>query len=201
MPVGSSNNEKALSDALREGDVNAFNLLYLKYDRKIYYNLKKLVHLEDVALELHQDVFLKVWLNRDKINSDFPFESFLVTIAKNIAIDFYRRVLREKKLMDRLINMTTEIYDPVTDFMENKALGEIIEESINKLPPKRQIVFRLIKLENKSYEFVANELGVSVGTIKDHMAKASAFLKAEISKYDSELLVLSFISLIRIFQK
>ncbi|MBO9675293.1 MAG: sigma-70 family RNA polymerase sigma factor [Sphingobacteriaceae bacterium] len=181
--------------------MNAFNLLYSKYERKVYYNLKKLVHLTDVALELHQDVFLKVWLNRDKINSDLSFESFLVTIAKHTAIDFYRRVLREKKLMDRLIMSTTEIYDPVTDFMQNKALSSIIEESINKLPPKRQVVFRSIKLENKSYEFVANELGVSVGTIKDHMAKASAFLKAEISKYDSELLVVSFISLIRIFQK
>lgn len=201
MSVSLLNEEKTLLEALKKGDSGAFKQLYLKYDRKIYYNLKKIVHLTDVVLELHQDVFLKVWHNREQINVDLPFEAFLVTISKNVAIDFYRKALREKKIMDQLINVMTELHDPVTDFITHKELSGVIEESISKLPPKRQTVFRLIKIEHKTYEYAAKELGVSVGTIKDHMAKATAFLRVEIAKSDSKILMLSLISLIKIFQK
>ncbi|WP_316838287.1 RNA polymerase sigma factor [Pedobacter nutrimenti] len=191
----SLNNEQDLLLRLKSNDQAAFNELYRKYERKIFYNLSKLVHSNHIAAELHQDVFLKVWQSRSQLNTELPFEAFLVTIAKNMAIDFYRSTSRNKKLMDHLISLMTELHDPITDLMEAKDYRMILENAVSKLPPQRQLVFRYIKLEDKSYENAAVYFGVSVGTIKDHMAKAMAFLKEEMNNNKFDLLLLYFIHL------
>jgi len=191
----SLNNEQDLLLRLKSNDQAAFNELYRKYERKIFYNLSKLVHSNQIAAELHQDVFLKVWQSRSQLNTELPFEAFLVTIAKNMAIDFYRSTSRNKKLMDHLISLMTELHDPITDLMETKDYRMILENAVRKLPPQRQLVFRFIKLEDKSYENAAVYFGVSVGTIKDHMAKAMAFLKEEMNNNKFDLLLLYFIHL------
>lgn len=172
--------EKELLLKLKSGDQKAFNALYQAYERKVYHNLKRIVHIPEAAAELHQDVFLKVWNKREYLDPDKPFEGFLVHIAKNAAIDFYRKAARDKKLTDQLALQMTELHDPIADIIALKETNSALEEAINKLPPQRGLVFRRIKMEHQSYENAAWHFGVSVGTIKDHMAKALNFLRTEI---------------------
>ncbi|WP_316838945.1 RNA polymerase sigma factor [Pedobacter gandavensis] len=173
--------EKELLVKLKSGDQKAFNVLYQAYERKIYYNLRKLVHIPEVVGELHQDVFLKVWNKREELNPDMPFEGFLVCIARNCAIDFYRKAARDKKLTDQLALQMTEVHDPIADSIALKETNQALEDAINKLPPQRGLVFRRVKMEDQSYENAAGYFGVSKGTIKDHMAKALLFLRREIT--------------------
>lgn len=173
--------EKELLLKLRSGDQKAFNILYQVYERKVYYNLKKLVHIPEIVAELHQDVFLKAWTKRTFLDPDKPFEGFLVHIAKNCAIDFYRKVARDQKLREQLVLLMTELHDPIADIIALKEINEELENAINKLPPQRGLVFRRIKMECQSYENTAGHFGVSIGTIKDHMAKALNFLRTEIT--------------------
>jgi RNA polymerase sigma-70 factor (family 1) len=197
----SANKEKEILLRLKLGDQVAFNELYSQYQRKVYHGLKRLVHSPEVTAELHQDVFLKIWNRRGQLDADLPFEAFLISVAKNTAIDFYRKAARDKKLLDQLVHSMTEIYDPITALMERKDNHEILENAINKLPPQRQLVFRFIKLEHQSYENAAAHFGVSVGTIKDHMAKAMSFLKTEMTGSKSDLLLLGFVHLLSVFSK
>ncbi|WP_316818129.1 RNA polymerase sigma factor [Pedobacter nyackensis] len=180
--------EKELLLKLRSGDQKAFNVLYQAYERKVYYNLKKLVHIPEIAGELHQDVFLKVWNKRAYLDPDMPFEGFLVTIARNCAIDFYRKAARDKLLTEQLALLMTEFHDPISEIIALKETNKVLEMAISKLPPQRGLVFRRIKMENQSYENTARHFGVSIGTIKDHMAKALQFVRAEIS--NSKLILL-----------
>lgn len=84
----------------------------------------------------------------------------------------------------------TELHDPIATMMDYKDTRQALERAISKLPDQRQKVFRLIKLENQSYEYAAKHFGVSVGTIKDHMAKASRFLQTELSSTHLSILLL-----------
>jgi len=181
--------EKELLVKLRSGDQKAFNVLYQAYERKVYYNLKKIVHIPEIAAELHQDVFLKIWNKRAYLDQDMPFEAFLVSVARNCAIDFYRKAARDKKLTDQLASLMTELHDPIAEIIALKETSKALELAISKLPPQRGLVFRKIKMEHQSYENTARHFGVSVGTIKDHMAKALHFLRSEIS--NSKILSLS----------
>ena len=182
-------NEKELLLRLRNGDERAFEQIYHRYKRRIYYNVLKLVRAEDITAELHQDIFLKLWENRNKLDIERPIEALLVMIAKNTAIDFYRKASRDRSLREQLLSTMNESHDPIGALIDYKETSEAIEKAISKLPQQRQRVFRLIKMEHKSYEFAATLFGVSIGTIKDHMAKASRFLQHELSSSSDVLLL------------
>lgn len=194
MSLISAIEEKGLLEKIKLGDTLAFEQLYNRYERRIFYNLLKLVRIKEVAAELHQDVFLRLWLNRGQLDPGRPLMAYLRQIAKNLAIDFYRKASRDQLLQEQLIQTMTELHDPVNDYIENKEIHDALERAISKLPAQRQQVFRLIKMENKSYEYAANHFGVSLSTIKDHMAKASRTLKEDLFTAESGVMMIALIS-------
>lgn len=196
MPVPDVHTEKALLIALKNSDQAAFEQLYHRYKRPIYYNLHKLVHLREVAEELTQDTFLKVWQQRRILDVEKSFQAFLRRIAGNLAVDFYRRAAQDKKLREHLLNFATEHYDPVEIHMNLRENHTAIHVAMEKLPPRRREVFALCKLEGKSYAEAAQLLGISAGTVNDHIVKATKFLREELLRNNPDfcrlLLLIAF---------
>lgn len=173
--------EKDLVTRLCDGDEQAFSCLYLRYANLVFNRIKRLVHDHAASEELTQDVFFQIWMKHDRIDSTLPFKAILMQTAKGIAINFYKKAIRETQYREKLIASGSALHNAVEEEIFFKETSKILEVAIAKLPPQRQRVFTLCKIEGKRYEDVASELGVSVGTIKDHMAKAMRFLKQEIA--------------------
>ena len=173
--------EKILLSRLREGDEHAFTVLYRSYVNMVFRRIKRVVHVHDIAEELTQDVFYYIWAQRQKIQPDTPFVAVVIQSAKSIAINFYQKAIREHELREALIIAGSEAYNPVEEEVLYNETQALITAVVAKLPPQRQLVFTKCKLEGRRYEDVAAELGVSVGTIKDHMAKAMRFIKQELT--------------------
>lgn len=187
--------EKDLVARLCNGDEAAFSSLYLKYANLVFSRIKRLVHDHAAAEELTQDVFFQIWTKRDRFDPTLPFKAILMQTAKGIAINFYKKAIREARYREQLIASGSAHSNEVEEAVFFNETRKILEEAICKLPPQRLRVFTLCKIEGKRYEDVAAELGVSVGTIKDHMAKAMRFLKQEIMvKGESSLLSALFIA-------
>ncbi|SEN28099.1 RNA polymerase sigma-70 factor, ECF subfamily [bacterium A37T11] len=182
--------EKSLLLDLQQGNSRAFEQLYHHYKRPIYYNILKLVHLPEVAEELTQDVFMKVWEQHSKITPERSFPAFLHRIAANLTIDFYRRAAQHKKLEEHLIHFATELYDPISSTMDATENKEALYKALNKLSTKRKKVFILCKLEGKTYTEAAEQLGISTGTVNDHVVKASKFLREELLRQNLEIYLL-----------
>lgn len=153
-----------------------------------------MIKIPEVVNELHQDIFLKLWQYRARIDENQPLASYLFTIAKNVAIDFYKKAEKEQQLKENLLRHMELQQDDIENYIRHNETKELLEKLISKLPAQRQKVFRLIKLENQTYEYAATHFGVSVGTIKDHMAKAIRFLQTEFKKDEFHLLVLAIAS-------
>ncbi|WP_187443961.1 RNA polymerase sigma factor [Sphingobacterium phlebotomi] len=186
--------EKTLLLALKQGNEAAFDQIYETYKHRIFHNLKRMIKIPEVVNELHQDIFLKLWQYRARIDENQPLASYLFTIAKNVAIDFYKKAEKEQQLKENLLRHMELQQDDIENYIRHNETKELLEKLINKLPAQRQKVFRLIKLENQTYEYAATHFGVSVGTIKDHMAKAIRFLQTEFKKDEFHLLVLAIAS-------
>src|SRR5690606_27196455 len=127
------------------------------------------------------DVFMKIWEQREQLPTDVPFRAIVFRNAKSIAYNFYRKASNDKALHEHLILASTELYDHLEAQLDNKETNETIKAAIAKLPLQRQRIFTSIKIDGKSYEEVAAELGVTLSTIKDHMAKAKKFLRHELA--------------------
>jgi RNA polymerase sigma-70 factor (ECF subfamily) len=188
--------EQNLVMLLSEGDQAAFEELYYLYSPRLLGYLVKLVKSELYATELLQDTFIKIWINRHNIDSTQSFRSYLFRIAENGVCDFFRKVARDKGLLAELINVTTSHYNHVEESFTYKENEQLLQDLIGELPPKRRQVFRLIKMEERSYEEVSTLLNISTSTISDHIVKATKFIHERSKGNDSvAIAILFYISL------
>lgn len=169
--------EKGLLVLLNQGNQYAFEKLYRSYSVRILKKLIRLLKDEEVAKELLQDVFLKIWEKREHIDSEGSFRSYLFRIAENQVMDFFRKAANDRKLVDYLISVSTELYNGTEEAIDYNESNAALQKAIESLPPQRQKIFVLCKIEGKSYEEVAEMLGVTAGTVNDHMVKAMRTLR------------------------
>lgn len=180
MKSESALNENEWLPRLKEGDAIAFNYIYDKYSGFLIEKLDRLIKIESLVKELHQEAFIRLWKNREQLTEDINLKAYLFTIAKNLIIDFYRKAAKDKELRLHLALHSELVYNHIESGVFFKETSELLEEIISLLPDQRQRVFRMIKIDGKSYQEVADQLGVSLSAIKDHMWKSTKFLKEQL---------------------
>jgi RNA polymerase sigma-70 factor (ECF subfamily) len=181
-------------ERLKKGDVLAFDAVYAKYCRRLFGFVLKYVKQKDDAEEIVQEVFVKIWESRHKIDVFSSFDSFLFTIAYNSTISLLRKRVTEKKYIEFLISQQQEyIVDDSSVEMQFNELNENVQLLLNELTPRQKEVFQLSRVEGLTHEEIAIKLNISTNTVKNHVVTALSFLR---KRLDNKLLVnLLFISL------
>ncbi|MDR2283534.1 MAG: RNA polymerase sigma factor [Sphingobacterium sp.] len=183
---------------LRADSYEAFYAIYNDLGPIIASKLLQIVKDPNVAEDLHQETFLKLWASRGQIPKESNLKAYIFTIAKNLSIDFFRKVAKDRKLQQEIFQHLTITYEHVDALIQSQENAEIFQKILNHLPPQRKQVFLLIKMEGKSYQEVADFYGVSLSTIKDHMAKAMKLVKAQLKA--NHLITVAIISIKIIFR-
>ena len=158
--------------SIKEGNREAFTQLYHRYSVRLYQNLLPLVKSPQIAEEIIQDLFVKVWEKRAGIQIQGSMVHYLFRIGENLVYDFFRHAAQDRKLKAQLsYYMSTD--DPIAEwYLDMEQKEELLGKAIEQLPPQRQRIFRLCKLEGKSYQEVSLQLGISISRINDHIVKA-----------------------------
>lgn len=145
------------------------------------------IKLEEDAEEIVQEVFVKIWENRHKIDAYSSFESFLFTIAYNTTMTLFRKRVNEKKYLEYLKSLQT--FEQAPDLLDEIHFNELsrrVEMLLNELTPRQKEIFQLSREKGLTHDEIAQELNISVNTVKKHMANTLAFLKTHI---DTSLMV------------
>ena len=181
--------------ALKSGDRSAFEKIYQCYSPRIYLNILKMVKSAEDAQEILQEVFIKIWEKRDLIDPEQSFKAYLFQISRFTVYNFLRKTNLDKKLRAYLSRESSELYTHIEETIACRESDQFVLNSIEELPPQRKQIYKLCKLEGRSYTEVGKQLGISPSTINDHIVKATRFLKARRSSFDGAL-VLTAISLL-----
>jgi RNA polymerase sigma-70 factor (family 1) len=178
MEPGADANIAFLLQQLKHGSEPAFNALYHLHSKMLLGNIRNLVKDEEVAKELLQDLYLKVWENREAIDTDRSFKSFLFTIGRNMVYDYLRRVSLDKKAKLKLMAGALEFYSHSEEDLDFKESKEVLQNAVNTLPPQCRQVYTLSKLEGKSHQEISRQLGISISTVNNHMVKANKVVRS-----------------------
>jgi len=180
--VSHGNTDTKLVESLKKGDLKAFNDLFAKYYKKLYYFAKGYLHSKEDAEGLVQEIFIKVWENRNDLKKEYSFNSFLFSITYNAILNHYKKKSREKKYLDQIVTEHTSETNETSLQVEYDSLLELAMQTIEELPDKRKLVFKLSRFEGLSNKEIAVQLHLSKRTVENHIQLALRSLRQKLGK-------------------
>ena len=185
-------NELTLVRAAKAGDIGAFEQLVRRYDRNVFRIAQHITHNREDAEDVVQDAFLKAYENLGKFQEQSKFYTWLVRIAVNEALMRLRRRRPERNIsLDE--NVSTEedsVPREVADWSPNpeqlfsqSEIRDILQRTIQGLPPGFRTVFVLRDVEGLSTEETAEALDLSIPAVKSRLLRARLQLRDRLNKY------------------
>ncbi len=186
----SANPEQLLLERVRQGDVAAYNDMVTRYWDRIYARVHQLLKNREDAEEVTQDAFIRAHRGLENFRGDASFSTWLYQIATNLAHNRYWYWFRRKR--DQSISLDQPITDDGDMTLENVMPSEgedpaaatlthefvdRVSECMSGLNEKHREVLVLRNVKNLSYEEIAEQLDISVGTVKSRIARARESLR------------------------
>lgn len=194
MNLNKDNITYELLTRLKNGDMLAFDRVYELYSHKLFSFVFKILKNEAEADDIVQEVFLKIWESRHKLEDYKLLNSYIFTIAYNNSIDLIRKRINNTKYLEHLKNSAVINSTPnVISQIEFNELNIQAEKLIANLPERQKQVYLLHREKGLTYPEIAEKLGISKNTVENHMAKALKYLRQNMNT--SLLINLLFISL------
>ena len=189
--------ERALLARVTKGDEAAFSLLLDKHAKNLYSQALAYTKSSEVAQDIVQDVFLKIWMKRKELAEIDRFDNYLFIMTRNRIISILRKKLTVP-VSDGMQELIEENSPSPEQQFSLKQAESILEKGILAMPPQRQMVFKLSRKEGLSYAEIAKELGISTSTVKSHIVQALNFLRDYFRLHGEPIVTLA---LILFFQK
>lgn len=181
-------------EGLKRGSYKDFKILYDTYSANLYGFVFGLVKSESMAKEVVNETFIKVWLNRENINPDLSFKSYLFKISRNNIIDLYRQQISNPVMEDYLD------YCNSVQLSENNISSQIdydefvmrLQQAKSKLTERQREIFELSKEQGISSKEISQKLNISEQTTYNILSVAMQIIKKEIGPMGLILFALFF---------
>ncbi len=158
-----------------------FEKIFKEYFNPLVNFIYRYLNDYEQSREIVQVAFTKLWNNREKLNINTSFKSYIYSTTKNTMIDYIRKNKYHSKSIE--LDHNLEIEDSCEEEFDTYLVRNIVETSLNKLKPRTKEIFILNKFEGLTYEEIAQYLGVSKRAVEDNMAKTLVFLKEELNNH------------------
>jgi len=190
MEVNENFSKKAVEDLelvelAQKGDQNAYSKLLSRYRESVYFTMLKMVKNPDDAEDLTIEAFGKAFNRIHQYSPNFAFSTWLFKIASNNCIDFIRKKRIKVTSMDTgrtnhdgeivYIDASSDTLDPQETMMQNQKI-KAMREIVSKLKPRYRELIEKRYFEELSYEEIAEELNLPLGTVKAQLFRARDFL-------------------------
>ncbi|MGE5395862.1 MAG: RNA polymerase sigma factor [Candidatus Saccharibacteria bacterium] len=182
MKNGKENIDHDLLARLQKGEMQAFDKVYELYCHKLFSFVLKIVKSEADADDIVQEVFVKIWESRHKLEDYHLLNSYIFTIAYNGSIDLLRKRISSHKYIEHLKKSSVGVQIPDSvDEVEYKEFLNHVEKLISSLPERQKQVYLLHREQGLTYPEIADRLSISKNTVENHMGKALTSLRQKVS--------------------
>ena len=182
--------DKEILKRVLEGDPAAFDLIFIKYYRRVYlFSLHNFRNKEDAEGAV-QEVFYNLWKGRSKLTGVNDLESWIFSICLNIIRKHFRKLALERKHLKKFAEQFLESDNSTNVEVEYSNQLEKTDEIIDHLPQRQKAIFILKRDNSMSNLEISQRLNISVRTVDNQLSKAKAFIRKAL--YDGSILSLLF---------
>lgn len=178
--------------AFKEGKKEAFELIYRKYVGKTYNYLYAFTNDADLAKDLAQNTFIKLWESRERLSEDKNVEGYIFIIARNLLF----KEIRSRNVKNRYEALIKEDWEEASDqeieeVLSRREVEEKILELLVELPEARRKIFMMRWSKGLSNKEIAKELSISEKTVSTQIHRTLGFLKTKLSGMFTAALLVS----------
>ncbi len=169
---------------LRSGDEAAFKLVYDEHAGRVYGLAFRFLKNREQAEEIVQEVFVKLWLNKIKLDITGNLWLYLYVIAKRLCLNELKKVAQSRDLFNKLMQDIEAADDNTQNLVAFAELEKISSEVIALLPKQQKKIFLLSRLDGLSHKEIAEKLSLSPHTVKNHMVEALRLIRCKLRQED-----------------
>jgi|SRR5699024_7083066 len=164
----------------QQGDKHIFEYVYHTYFDLVIEKVYRLCKEVSIAEEIVQESFVQLFLYREKLKDPGGIYPYLYVVSKRLAISHFRKKVSQEQYQDYYSHIWEESTDQSQKRIEEKDLLDIIHKAVDELPKQQRLVYRMNKLEDKSYHEIADAIGLSKNTVRNHIASASKIIRLKL---------------------
>jgi RNA polymerase sigma-70 factor, ECF subfamily len=176
------NTEYNLALLLKEGNTEAFKIIFNQYKSKLYFFTLAYLHSPAEVDEIIQDVFLSLWEHRQSLNETLSIKSYLYKITVNHILNHLKHEAVKQKFINYALKNQSEVDDQSQESIDFDDLKVMIESIIERLPAQQQKIFKMSRWEGLSHDEIATQLGISVRSVENQVYRALKFIKANLKE-------------------
>ena len=186
QPAASPDAVETLIQRCLQGDQHAWDLIVRQYWRKVFNVAYKFVGKHDEAEDLTQDIFLKIFKSLDTFDRRANFQTWLISVSRNLCIDHYRSVRKERETIDRGVD--TSDLSPATPepgpiaALEQRDRVALLKKAMSALPESLRTAVLMRDIQELSYQEIADRLRLPEGTVKSRINRGRTELARQIRK-------------------
>lgn len=169
-------------EKIKAGDRESFNQVFRRYYSPMVRFCIRYVADSDLASEIVQDLFVKLWSNREKISFNTSFESYMLTSVRNSALTYINKERSHAEANLRVFSEESDNTDP-SETLQSNNLEESYRKILKDMPEKRREVFLASRYDGLKYSEIAEKLGISQKTVEAQMSAAIKQLKDGLKAY------------------
>ena len=172
--------EKGYIEAVSRGDEQAFESLFLHYFPRIKGFISGILQNEEEAEDISQDIFVSMWQNRDRLKEIENLNAYLYRIAKNTVFRHIERSLLFRDYQEQQTNnasFSSTDNDSIEEELYAKELEFLISVAVEKMPPQRQQIYRMSRVDGLSNDEIAARMSISKRTVENHLTLALADIR------------------------
>ncbi len=176
------NELRVLIDRVKGGDRESFNLIFRRFYTPLTRFCVRFVGDGDQAAEIVQELFVKLWTNREKLVFTSSFESYMLRSVRNSAITFINKERAHAGANERLYTDDSDANDP-SETLQSNNLEVSYQKVLAAMPEKRREVFLASRFDGLKYTEIAEKFGLSQKTVEAHMSAAIKQLREGLKEY------------------
>lgn len=179
--------DQSLAESIRNSNQGVFELVFNYYYSGLVVYADQIIKNMAVSEDIVQSVFMKLWETREAIEIR-SFRSYFIQCVKNRCIDHLRSQQTKQRLDNRIPDADNLVMDE--DLWTKNELSELLENSIEDLPPRCREIFKMSRYENLKIAEIADQLNISKRTVETQISKALKVLRVKLADYIAILVVL-----------
>lgn len=181
--------EAALILRIAEGDQSAFQTLYNHYVKHVYGIGLRLMKSPELAQDLTQEIFTRVWIKRETLREVQHFRPWLNTITKNLARDYLRKKVIVPGYEPYMLGYFADLSPSAEEELAHRQLQQAMKDAIDQLSPQLKTAFTLSRFQGLTHEQIAKEMQISPTTSKSHLVRALASIRSYLQKHYPEVAI------------